>query len=780
MSDFRDNWCAFSLWAFVLSFFLTPAATSAQSLDCEDLLCGKASQSPEMVGEITGNITDDATGLPLRGYGVSVYDLEYEFVASSQSNIDGDYSVRFLLPGEYIVQSYSSTWPHVDEVFEDQLCWRSCDLTLGTPVVLSTEDPIAIVDFGLSVGGTISGTVTEESSGLPIAKATVEAYDAWGYRFYDGATDENGAYVVGGHLTTGDYFVRISSDEYVDEVSGEYFCMNGFCDPVDGTPISVVVGEETVVDFSLTRGAEISGSMTAGGASIAIPGNVFAYSLQGALVGSFSVGSSGTFRISGLSAGDYFLKGTSRRYVDELYGNVICQPNCNVFDGERVFVGTGESAAGVDFVLNPGGSIAGKLSDASNGTLVSGTVYAFDGLGRLAGETVSVEGNYRIEGLPENDYLVYVEAEEFVDTLYPDIFCINLTCSLNDVIKVSVLAGQTSGNVNLELVRGGVLSVGETVSADSGIFIPKPLVRVYDSEGIVVDEGMGSSSGQYDANGLPSGNYFVGISDDNYVAEIFDDLFCLGLACDPLLGNPVPVVVGEQSTPMTVDLESGEKISGVIQGEDSQSPLADVSVRFLDENGNLLGIVKTDESGRFEIGGLLPGDYYLHIVSAEHVDVLYPSSPFFCYSQQCPIDGGEPVTVIEGEAVDLPIVDLRAGGAISGRIVEAQSGAILPRAYARAFDSNGLAIGQDASFIDANGAYYVTGLPPGPYFVAAFAWNWLPLDSQVFGGSSCPRSTCNVAEGVPVEVTKGSVSDGVDFALSPTEVIYYEDFEAPM
>ena len=102
-----------------------------------------------------------------------------------------------------------------------------------------------------SVQASITGTVTDAATGLPIAnEGYVLLYDAGGSYVGLDRTDGVGVYSFVG-LPTGTFFVRTDFDAYFDELYDDLPCPIS-CDVTAGTPVSVTFGATTSgVDFGL-------------------------------------------------------------------------------------------------------------------------------------------------------------------------------------------------------------------------------------------------------------------------------------------------------------------------------------------------------------------------------------------------------------------------------------------------------------------------------------------------------------------------------------------------
>ena len=220
------------------------------------------------------------------------------------------------------------------------------------------------MDFTLSAGGTISGTVTRDSDGTPISGAEVSANSetgGWGHA----TTAADGTYSVTG-LPTGSYRVRV-------EASSQGFAEEFYDNTTDweqATQIAVSAGQTAAsIDFSLRGGGSISGTVVrhSDGTPVA-EADVWAHSYDGSGGNGTRTAADGTFTITGLAPGDYRVgsqhdeEGLARQY----YNNTS-----DWFLAVRVAVTAGQTASSTNFSLASGGSISGTVVKDSDGTPVA-------------------------------------------------------------------------------------------------------------------------------------------------------------------------------------------------------------------------------------------------------------------------------------------------------------------------------------------------------------------------------------------------------------------------
>ena len=102
----------------------------------------------------------------------------------------------------------------------------TCDATTGTPITVTAGTTVSNIDFALSVGGGISGTITDADTGLPIVNINIEIYNAAGELIALGGTDLDGNYDVNRGLPTGTYYaVTNNLHGYLNELYKDNPCL---------------------------------------------------------------------------------------------------------------------------------------------------------------------------------------------------------------------------------------------------------------------------------------------------------------------------------------------------------------------------------------------------------------------------------------------------------------------------------------------------------------------------------------------------------------------------
>ncbi len=725
-------------------------------------------------GQITGKFTDKATNTPLSGAWISVRDQDGNWFSSAGSDEQGNYHTDQALPaGTYYI--FAGNTDYLSEYYGGTPCmivsWSdTCDVASGIPVEVELRHTTSDIDFALSKGGSIAGTVIDAVTAVPLADVNIIISDS-DYNWLSLQTDVEGNFTTTASLIAGDYTVRVrQKGDYINEVYEDKHCVGDWCDTDAGSVIHVRSGDEATVMFALEKGGALSGTVRD-----AITGDplkaqsVEVYKHNGNFLISVASGitdENGIYRTSpGLPSGDYeIVVQSSSSHLAQVYGGgVPCSDAaCESKGGKFIHVVSGTTTERIDFDMVRGGSISGIIRDAVSGAPLEGigvnikdhmgqqwSYGKTDAEGRYISELALASGVYYATTVSNNS-----QNKAYLNQIYGGKKCMD--CWNIQGQAINVIQGQVTDGIDFHLSAGGRIT-GFVSDALSGSGVTDARIFVYDSNLKYIESIYFPSGGRYFSRGLLPGKYFVVADSDKHSAQFYDNKDC---------GSPSPscfeyAELIEISSTETVeninfDLRRGGRISGRITDADSGMPLADVSITIHDTN-HKWNIVSTDKSGRYKTPAqLLPGEYtVLTDNSSMYFDAVYGGGE--C-RPSCDLDNATRITVNEGETVTGVDLALQRGGGISGKVVEQGSGQIL-RPTVRIQDAEGRDV-SNAWIFDKDGNYYSSkGLETGEYYVRTFSEY---LD-ECFDNKPCTWDEFGF--GTPVKVKEGQVTTGIDFEL---------------
>jgi hypothetical protein len=241
--------------------------------------------------------------------------------------------------------------------------------------------------------------------------------------------------------------------------------------------------------------------------------------------------------------------------------------------------------------------------------------------GRLA--TTNASGQYTVQGLVANTYVLSTSAGQFVNEVYDNLPCTGNTCGTTPQLAagtpVEVRPGVNTAGKNFALqplATGAGQITGTLTDPANGLPIGGIGVEVWMVSGgslVGITAANTSLSGAYTFTGLLAGSYRVDTFGSHpYRNEAFDNVPCLGQFCTTAVisaSTPVNVSAGGVST-ANFGLSAGDGISGVVTDAATGAPLQGVSVNLIHAGSSQsAGSFSTNRRGQFYIRGVPNGDY---------------------------------------------------------------------------------------------------------------------------------------------------------------------------
>jgi len=303
-----------------------------------------------LAAKLTGIVTDRITLAPIANVRVTAYASDGNVAARAITNADGRYAVAVRPGGLRVVVDdpagkYATTYVPDAESFSTE------------PVVAAAIGQTVTVDATLAITSHLSGGVTDATSGAPLAGITAAAYNPDGTTRAFAITDATGAYSI--VVPAGDYRVGVF-DAALIYLPRFYAAQPSFA----GAMNVHVATEQTIggFDFALTKGARVSGRITASGAPLnAI--TIGAYDAGGRLIGSATSDTAGNYALLLPSATVKLLAfDTALHYATAYY------LGATTFDTTQPLSLTEGQSITSDFAMIEGGRI--------NGVVIAETTFA--------------------------------------------------------------------------------------------------------------------------------------------------------------------------------------------------------------------------------------------------------------------------------------------------------------------------------------------------------------------------------------------------------------------
>ena len=569
-------------------------------------------------GRLSGSITRASDGAPLESARVQAMPVDVPFIRYSPqfhgtSDEAGVYETNLALAaGDYHLTAMPAPSDnYVTQAWQNYPCqFNRCPILDTDTIEITVGDVTEGLDFALSAGATLSGTLTPGDIGR-----VVRLYDGSGlmlsdFFFYPWDPPGDDQWEFTG-LAGGSYYVELSSlsslEPWIRVLHNGLLCPFGACNRATGDPLVIPAGATlTLPEIELQSGGQLEGKLV-----------------------DATTGEAPEF------TGD-----TNLRTYD------ILAEDGTVVGGGSIFV----SDEG-DVLLSPSAALP-------DGEYYVRTFSAFLGDGI---------GFQRVTGFTSSGYL-----PGYVDGMYPDVVCAGVKCDLDAAEKVSVTDGEIT-SITIELSTGSNIK-GSIVDDETGDPIPGAMARVLSEDGDILASVVADEGGQFWLGAFPDGDYYLrttmsGSSGMGHIGiqnRYFDHLYgsdspCSERLCDPADGTAI-TLDGSDAGPFELRVESGPVISGKITAQPSGLLLSNGWVEVYDSAGTFVGSYRVNpSSGQYQTTALAPGDYTL-------VPIVSPAYSAVTTGDTTPRGVAGPlrsegfiITIgTEDVSADLPVIDAGA------------------------------------------------------------------------------------------------------------------------
>ena len=696
---------------------------------------------------ISGVVTD-AKSVPVSGAVVTTMPANSAGLPASSAISDASGRYRIALPpGKWYLKASAAGF--LPEYYQN-----APDILQATFVQVDTlNKDVTGIDFSLSQGGVVSGSVYALLDNSPISQAIISITGTQGTSpstafQYRAISDAAGGYSVGG-LPAGMYYVQATAQGY--EVS---YYLNKH-DLISAIPVRVQVDSQTMnIDFHLDKTVivppttyTISGTVKDGNGSPIALATVAAENPVSAspLARRYTTrtANDGSYQLQ-LPGGPYTVQASAPGFLTEYYDKVRTPDSATLVTVNAATPVRND----IDFRMDRGGVITGRviasatqspLEDAFVSIVVSGTAGTPGSSTALAAyqARTDINGIYSISGLGAGNYMVLARKSGFQDQYFDKV------SQPQSAAKVVVLENRTTANIDFELSDLPGIT-GHVVDAISRAPIPGAEV-VAEGGGRAV-AARADSAGNYRIS-VPAGSYRVRAVAVKYATEWYNEKSSAQLADNVIVSSGVISGID-----FTLDIWNGS-ISGTVR-DTLGNPIANASVQIaMNTVSSSPTVVRygfsalTRNDGTYTLDGLPPGAYVLS-ARANGFLIRY-------FDNVDKPQSASPVSVQSNQAVTGIDFVLQPGASISGKVFDAKTNAAIPYAFVNVRGATGVAA-MIGTRTDSAGNYTLSGLSSGDYILFASAYRYT---GEYYDNVQDPRLA------TPVHVSVPAACSGIDFAL---------------
>ena len=699
----------------------------------------------------------DGGDIAQSGVTVKLVDASGAVVATTTTDVDGNYSFTGLNDGTYTVQ-VDKTGPLAStEQTEDP---SGNGDSRSQAITFTRSDPdVTNVNFGYAEDYTVSGTVYYDkdrsgtlNNGEPgFDGVTVNLLNEAGATVATTTTKADGTYSFS-KLPAGKYTVKVEpSDllkklEQTEDPDGTKDSASGVVQVSHDNPSvqNVNFGYATnyTIKGTIYRDADRSETLE-DGEKLYQGVTVDLLDTDGHVVATTTTDAHGAYAFTNLEEGTYKVRVRKEGPIADLVQTEDPDATKDGTSGDITLELNDPIKENVNFGYISDNSISGTIyrDDNRSNSLNGGeagypeqTVQLLDKDGAVIKTTkTDANGNYSFDNLPDGTYSVKVvkdgDLTDLEQTEDPD--------ATKDSASEPIVLNEdnpTKKNVNFGYVpdyfikgtiyrdgnRSGALDAGEKLY--EGV-----TVNLVDADGTVVATTTTDADGTYSFDKLPAGTYSVKVVQDGPIASLEqtgDPDATKDNASEPItLNNDNP-----SKTDVNFGYVNNNSLSGTVYRDDSRNGDQDgtepgysgVTVQLLDKDGNVVATTTTDANGTYSFSKLPDGTYSVKVVKdGELADTEQTEDP-----DANKDNASEPVTLGEDnpskDNIDFGYVpDYSIHGLVYRDGDRNEMHGATEKGYANQTvelrDKDGKVVATTTT--DANGAYSFSKLPAGDYTV---------------------------------------------------------------
>ncbi len=623
------------------------------------------------------------------------------------------------------------------------------------------------IDIALKLAPAISGVVTDELTGAPAADVCVTLRSSRGSGRASERTTPTGSYRFA-PLSTGTYRVSFSDCGPPDGIPR--YRSEHWDDRLDGGDLISVALDSPRRDINaaLTPVAAITGTVTDRETGESIMGLCVQAldSTTEALIDETTTSPTGSYALVRLPAGTYRVRVEDcrppagplglrhERYPPHEWtasGGVLADGG----PGEPIALTDAQRVAGIDVVMDPIAVLLGTVTDASEGSPIAGIcIVVYDDVDPIpiASTTTLSTGAYRLTNVRGSYRVGFIDCNgrrDYRDEYFDD----QPSLGTAGIVTITSLE---SHRIDAQLTPFGGTIVLSTTDEVTGLPVSYACVNLFtfhEYYGLrLITSDVTSITGVLRLTGLdPDRLYAISAGDcsysyGRYAQEFYDD--------SPDLTDAHPLILHDgESIRIEIDLLPTGGIQGVVTGDRSGQPLADVCVSA--GGANTSATARTSATGSYLLSGLYPGDYFVRFsdcsfggdtVAAEHFDDV--ASGVFA----------TPVPVRAGRVTRGINASLSRPSVLTGSVTSARTGRPVVSVCVAATNVDDPFDAVPSVATDRSGIYRIAGLRRGRYVVRFYDCLSIARDisPQWYAGAE------RYVDARPVEVDDDEVVAGID------------------
>ncbi|MGN7252712.1 beta strand repeat-containing protein [Arthrobacter sp. SAFR-014] len=542
-----------------------------------------------------------APGVDISAVNVELYNVDNfrAYPVNADVRPDGSFSLVGLQASNYKIRYYGPNAGALEQWHENATSMDS-----ATAVALAPGQDVTGINASIAKGASISGTV-KAPDGVSLTSTYVRAVSEAEPNGPSANVRTDGTYKLRG-LPAGTYKLQFYG--YDSGALEEWY--QDARTSAEATPVTVTAGQDlTGIDATLAKGASISGKVT-------LPEGVPAYSVyvslyQGGELTPLSTVSlnqyDGSYSFRGLAAGSYKLQFQSYGYAGLLQQQWYSDAS-SIDTATEVAVTDGQDRTAIDATMKKSASISGKITAPDSVNLSKALVYATraespDQTAAVA--SVGADGTYTLSGLEPGTYKVRFSGEQSGAT---DLWYGGTTP--DTATPVVVAAEEAKASVNMTVTTGA--SISGTVTG-SGSLYGYP-VTVYDLAGKTARTTQTDAAGKYSVVGLAAKSYKIAFNRSNGTYQD-EAQFYANKPESAGLNQAEVITLAQNQSLQNIDatLKTGGSVTGTLL-DSAGKPLQYAYVEAYTRDGSFVSRYgSSDAAGKFSIGGLTTGKYFLHV-----------------------------------------------------------------------------------------------------------------------------------------------------------------------